>query len=195
MNAGTLSSPGHLGKPFGYLGCGLFASLSYTAPPACDEIARIDVDFMQARRFTKNPPFDQPVAKTRAVSIETFAAPPIIERASDTFQVTIRLDRPLPAPAGILDADLARVANDTEYGLVASVFGRDIDRVRQLCNQLDVGMLAINRASTGLEVQAPTGGWKASGSGDPEQGEEAIRFFTKSQTIYWKSAIAGDEFP
>lgn len=93
------------------------------------------------------------------------------------------------------DADLARVANDTEYGLVASVFGRDIDRVRQLCNQLDVGMLAINRASTGLEVQAPTGGWKASGSGDPEQGEEAIRFFTKSQTIYWKSAIAGDEFP
>ena len=93
------------------------------------------------------------------------------------------------------DDDVARVANDTEYGLVASIFGRDIDRIRRLCNELEVGMLAINRASTGLEVQAPTGGWKDSGSGDPEQGEEAIRFFTRSQTMYWKSAIAGDEFP
>ena len=56
-------------------------------------------------------------------------------------------------------------------------------------------MLAINRMSTGLESQAPVGGWKASGSDDPEQGVEAISFFTKSQTMYWKSAGEDVEFP
>src|SRR5689334_5745254 len=64
----------------------------------------------------------------------------------------------------VLDAvapdELAAVANDTPYGLVASVHGRDADAIRTLANGLEVGMVAINRASTGLEVQAPAGGWK-----------------------------------
>lgn len=88
---------------------------------------------------------------------------------------------------------LPELANATDYGLVASIFGRDLDRVRELTNGLEVGVSAINRLSTGLEVQAPFGGWKASGSWDPEQGTEAIGFYTRSQTIYWKSE--GSEWP
>ena len=99
----------------------------------------------------------------------------------------------------ILDAvqpnDLAAVANDTPYGLVASVYGRDADAIRGLANRLEVGMVAINRASTGLEVQAPAGGWKDSGCGDAEQGQEAIRFSTRSQTLFWKSTASAGQFP
>lgn len=88
---------------------------------------------------------------------------------------------------------LSELANARDYGLVASIFGRDLDRVRELTNSLEVGVIAINRLSTGLEVQAPFGGWKASGSSDPEQGTEAINFYTRSQTVYWKSE--GSEWP
>ena len=90
--------------------------------------------------------------------------------------------------------DLAAVANDTPYGLVASVYGRDADAIRGLANRLEVGMVAINRASTGLEVQAPAGGWKDSGCGDAEQGQEAIRFSTRSQTLFWKSTAPAGQF-
>lgn len=90
---------------------------------------------------------------------------------------------------------LVDYVNDTPYGLVASIYGKDMDRIRTLLNQLEVGVIAINRPSTGLEVQAPFGGWKDSGGSDPEQGVEAIRFFTKSQTIYWKSGAEDAEIP
>lgn len=87
------------------------------------------------------------------------------------------------------------MANDTEYGLAASVFGRDTDTLQMVSNRIETGLLAINRGSTGLEVQAPSGGWKASGDGDPEQGNEALRFYTRSQTIYWKSQSDYGVFP
>jgi hypothetical protein len=64
-----------------------------------------------------------------------------------------------------------------------------------VCNDLAVGVLAINRMSTGLEPQAPACDWKGSGSHDPDQGVEAITFFTKSQFLYCKQTSPGVEFP
>jgi len=47
-----------------------------------------------------------PDQQSPAASGRTFSAPPIVERASDTFRVTVRLDRPLPTTAGNLTADI-----------------------------------------------------------------------------------------
>ena len=140
-----------------------------------------------AELIARGPDFDQPAA----------FAPAVLHTRDRT--VAIARDELFGPVLTVLDAQnpdaLVDVANDSEYGLVASIFGQDSDTIRQLANQLDVGLIAINRLSTGLEVQAPAGGWKASGDGEPEQGQEAIRFFTKNQTVYWKSRLPGAMFP
>ncbi|GEP34123.1 NAD-dependent succinate-semialdehyde dehydrogenase [Nocardioides szechwanensis] len=78
------------------------------------------------------------------------------------------------------DAEAVRVANSSEYGLVAFVFTRDIDRALRLSEQLESGMLGIN---TGVvsNPAAPFGGVKASGLGR-EGGAEGIEEYL--ETVY-----------
>lgn len=60
--------------------------------------------------------------------------------------------------------DVVDAANDTEYGLIAYVFGRDREQVRLLGSRLEYGMLALNRVQvTGQQI--PFGGIKQSGLG------------------------------
>jgi succinate-semialdehyde dehydrogenase / glutarate-semialdehyde dehydrogenase len=60
--------------------------------------------------------------------------------------------------------EAVRWANDTEWGLVAYIFTRDIDRAFRLAGRLEVGMVGIN---TGLvsNPAGPFGGVKSSGLG------------------------------
>jgi acyl-CoA reductase-like NAD-dependent aldehyde dehydrogenase len=58
-----------------------------------------------------------------------------------------------------------RVANDSEYGLSASVFGRDIARALQVAKRIESGICHINGATVHDEAQMPFGGVKASGYG------------------------------
>ena len=55
-------------------------------------------------------------------------------------------------------------ANDTEYGLVAYVFTRDMKRGMQVCERLDYGMVGLNRGLVS-DPAAPFGGTKQSGLG------------------------------
>jgi acyl-CoA reductase-like NAD-dependent aldehyde dehydrogenase len=57
------------------------------------------------------------------------------------------------------------IANDTEYGLAAAVFGRDVARALQVARQIESGICHINRATIHDEPQMPFGGMKASGYG------------------------------
>jgi acyl-CoA reductase-like NAD-dependent aldehyde dehydrogenase len=61
--------------------------------------------------------------------------------------------------------DAVRVANDTDYGLSAGVFGRDIARAIDVARRIDTGSVHINGATVQNEAQAPYGGSKASGYG------------------------------
>ncbi|MBP0590422.1 aldehyde dehydrogenase [Paraburkholderia sp. LEh10] len=65
--------------------------------------------------------------------------------------------------SGIEEA--VRVANDTQYGLAASVFGRDAYRALQVARRIDAGAVHVNGATVQNEPQAPYGGMKASGYG------------------------------
>lgn len=80
--------------------------------------------------------------------------------------------------------DAVRVANDTPYGLAASVFSKDIDHALRLANELDSGVVKINKATTGNEVHVPFGGRKASGFGPPEMGWPTWDFYTRWKTVY-----------
>ncbi|MEZ5152984.1 NAD-dependent succinate-semialdehyde dehydrogenase [Rhodococcus zopfii] len=55
-------------------------------------------------------------------------------------------------------------ANDTEYGLVAYLFTRDLDRAIRVSSALNAGMVGVNRGVVS-DVAAPFGGVKSSGFG------------------------------
>jgi acyl-CoA reductase-like NAD-dependent aldehyde dehydrogenase len=57
------------------------------------------------------------------------------------------------------------VANDTDYGLSASIFSRDVERAEQLARRIQSGICHINDATVHDEPQVPFGGVKASGWG------------------------------
>ena len=74
----------------------------------------------------------------------------------------------IPVPRGEVatTADEAvRVANDTEYGLSAAVFGRDIARAFEIAKRIDSGICHVNGPTVHDEAQMPFGGVKASGMG------------------------------
>jgi acyl-CoA reductase-like NAD-dependent aldehyde dehydrogenase len=58
-----------------------------------------------------------------------------------------------------------RVANDTEYGLSAAVFSRDIKRAMAVARKIESGICHINGPTVADEAQMPFGGMKASGYG------------------------------
>ncbi|MBI1173350.1 aldehyde dehydrogenase family protein [bacterium] len=71
--------------------------------------------------------------------------------------------KPIIRVSGVDEA--VRVANDTEYGLSASVFGRDIQRAMAVANRIESGICHINGPTVADEAQMPFGGVKASGHG------------------------------
>ena len=62
------------------------------------------------------------------------------------------------------EEDAIRMANDTQYGLAAYFYGRDISRVWRVAEALDFGIVGINQGLISTEV-APFGGMKESGNG------------------------------
>jgi succinate-semialdehyde dehydrogenase / glutarate-semialdehyde dehydrogenase len=62
------------------------------------------------------------------------------------------------------EAEAIRIANDTEYGLAAYFYGRDIGRIWRVAEALEYGIIGVNTGLISTEV-APFGGMKESGIG------------------------------
>jgi acyl-CoA reductase-like NAD-dependent aldehyde dehydrogenase len=78
--------------------------------------------------------------------------------------------------------DAVRLANATEYGLSAGVFGRDTHRALSAALQIDCGSVHVNGSTVQNEAQAPYGGMKASGYGRFD-GRAVIDEFTELKWI------------
>ena len=74
------------------------------------------------------------------------------------------------------------VANDTEFGLVTSVFSRDTDAATEMLRRIDVGIGHVNGSTVFDDPRMPFGGVKASGYGR-FGGREAVHEFTECQWI------------
>lgn len=76
------------------------------------------------------------------------------------------------------------LANDTDYGLSASIVTRDLKRAMQFADDIAAGIIHVNTETAGAEPQVPFGGLKASSSHTREQGKAAIDFYTHVKTLY-----------
>jgi acyl-CoA reductase-like NAD-dependent aldehyde dehydrogenase len=75
-----------------------------------------------------------------------------------------------------------RVANDTDYGLSAAVFGSNITRALSVATRIQAGCVHVNGATVQNEAQAPYGGMKNSGYGRFD-GKAVIDEFTEIKWI------------
>ena len=87
------------------------------------------------------------------------------------------------APVPDLDAGI-EAANDTPFGLSASLFSSDLDSALTFARRIASGQVHINRETAGAEPHVPFGGMKGSSNLQREQGKAARRFFTNSKTVY-----------
>ncbi|MGG3518866.1 aldehyde dehydrogenase family protein [Bacillus pseudomycoides] len=76
------------------------------------------------------------------------------------------------------------VANDTEYGLSASICTNNLSLTQQFIDDMEVGMVHVNSETAGAEPQVPFGGMKNSSAGPREQGKTAAEFYTRVKTVY-----------
>ncbi|ASS99292.1 aldehyde dehydrogenase family protein [Geobacillus thermocatenulatus] len=79
------------------------------------------------------------------------------------------------------------LANDTEYGLSASIYTKNIGNILEFIKDIEAGLVKVNAETAGVEYQAPFGGMKQSSSHSREQGQAAIEFFTTIKTVFVKA--------
>lgn len=82
------------------------------------------------------------------------------------------------------DADAARLASESSFGLGGSIFSTDEDRARALAARIETGSIGIN--FFGSNHAAPFGGWKDSGLG-VEYGPEGLGAYLRLKSIHRKA--------
>jgi aldehyde dehydrogenase (NAD+) len=78
--------------------------------------------------------------------------------------------------------EAARIANRSQYGLVAGIWTRDITKAMTLASRLKSGQVYINTYGAGGGVELPFGGYKKSGYGR-EKGLESLVSYTQVKNV------------
>jgi delta 1-pyrroline-5-carboxylate dehydrogenase len=82
------------------------------------------------------------------------------------------------------EEEAIRLANDSQYGLSATVWTKDIGHGKDIAHRLEVGAVNINDAYSNLFCfPLPQGGWKSSGLGSRLGGAYGIRKYCRQQAI------------
>ena len=114
-----------------------------------------------------------------------FVEPTVL--ANTTARMRVRREEifgPVLCAMSFSDADvdaLARLGNDTDYGLSASIYTRDLSVAHKLARRLKAGSVRINFAG-GVDPAMPLGGYKQSGWGR-ENGREGTLMYTEIKAV------------
>jgi aldehyde dehydrogenase (NAD+) len=79
-------------------------------------------------------------------------------------------------------------ANDTEYGLAASIWTKDLDLALAATQRLAAGLVQVNQ-NTVVQANLPYGGFKHSGLGQEATREAMLDHFTKRKTVLIRRQI------
>jgi betaine-aldehyde dehydrogenase len=88
------------------------------------------------------------------------------------------------------EEEAVRLANDSEYGLAASIWTRDIDRPLRVAREIDAGTIWINDWAVVWD-EFEEGGFKESGNGRLN-GRAAIDEFLEYKHIAFNSGVLTD---
>jgi aldehyde dehydrogenase (NAD+) len=113
-----------------------------------------------------------------------FVQPTIFDRVTPAATIAREeIFGPVLSVIPFKDVDEAvAIANDTEYGLSAGVFTRDIGRAHAVAHRLKAGTVWINTYNV-FDNASPFGGYKQSGFGR-EMGHEAIELYTELKSVW-----------
>jgi aldehyde dehydrogenase (NAD+) len=76
------------------------------------------------------------------------------------------------------------LANDSPFGLTASIHTQNINRAMTFLNRIQSGVAVVNGGTYGSEPHLPFGGLRQSGNGWREAGTQAIDVYSDLKTIY-----------
>ena len=76
------------------------------------------------------------------------------------------------------------LANETSYGLAASVYTTNLDAAFRFARAIRAGTVGVNAYSEG-DITTPFGGYKESGFGGRDKGLEAFEQYTEKKTIWF----------
>jgi acyl-CoA reductase-like NAD-dependent aldehyde dehydrogenase len=114
-----------------------------------------------------------------------FVQPTVLTRTNPEMKVVREeIFGPVVCATPITDADLdaiAREANNTNYGLAASVWTRDISKANKLAKRIRAGTVWINCHNV-FDASLPFGGYKESGWGR-EMGEFVLNNYTEVKAV------------
>jgi len=113
-----------------------------------------------------------------------FVVPAVFAECTDTMSI-VREEIFGPVMSVLTFDDEAEVvgrANDTEFGLAAGVFTRDIQRAHRVVAALEAGTIWINNYNI-TPIEVPFGGYKQSGIGR-ENSLAAINHYTQLKSVY-----------
>jgi len=115
----------------------------------------------------------------------SFVAPTIVRAKPDVSIARQEVFGPVLTVLVVDDLDEAlHVVNDTEYGLSAAVYTRDINAALQAVDRIDTGIVYVNAPTIGAEIPLPFGGNKHTGNGFREAGARGIEQFSQVKTVY-----------
>ena len=122
-----------------------------------------------------------------------FVEPTILEVARDAKQAREEIFGPVLSVLTVDSFDEAiALANDTEYGLAASIFTANVKRAIRGARAIRAGTVTVNSFGEG-DISTPFGGFKASGFGGRDNGIHAHDQYTQVKTIWVDLADDGDE--
>src|SRR5918993_1523816 len=81
------------------------------------------------------------------------------------------------------EAEAVAIANDTPYGLAASLYTRDLNVAHRVARDLQAGVIGVNAYSEG-DMTTPFGGYKLSGFGGHDKSLHAHDQYTETKTIW-----------
>lgn len=115
-----------------------------------------------------------------------YMAPTLIEEVNPSSDIS---QTELFGPVAILYRvnnfhDALEMANDSPYGLTASIHTKNYHRAMEFTHKVRCGATVVNAGTYGSEPHMPFGGLRQSGNGSREPGTEALDIYSELKDIY-----------